>query len=116
MKPDKQRIAIAEACGWKWTNQSPRSGTQSVYSWYFKDTDNRVQNEGCLPEYLTDLNAMHEAEGTLNWDEQASTQADEYRMALTTICGHDRDLIHVATASQRAEAFLKTIGKWDDKA
>jgi len=131
MKPDKQRIAIAEACGWlQKTEYNSLAGwhkmTNTIVDEFFckytydKDTKQRIgyvwKATSELPKYLTDLNAMHEAEGTLNWDEQASTQADEYRMALTTICGHDRDLIHVATAAQRAEAFLKTIGKWNDKA
>jgi len=109
MTPEAQRLAIAEACGWR-SGACPCGGEDcggmevpTGGDWDFP------------PNYLIDLNAMHEAEGTLDWDEQASTQADEYRMALTTVCGHDRDLIHVATAAKRAEAFLKTIGKWEDE-
>ena len=114
MKKEQQRIAIAEACGWKWTNQSTRSGTQSVYSWYFKDTDNRVQNEGCLPDYLNDLNAMHEAEKVLPPSKQKVYQV----ILEEVVCGsaardsEDAFFITHATATQRGKAFLKTIGTW----
>lgn len=57
-----------------------------------------------------DLNAMHEAE------EWLSTQTDligEYCEALGKVvdCACTWELIH-ATAEQRAEAFLRAIGKW----
>lgn len=56
-----------------------------------------------IPNYSTDLNAMHEAEKLLtdHWD------GFHFRNHL---CNN----IH-ATARQRAEAFLKTIGKWRDE-
>ncbi len=71
----------------------------------------------CPPDYLNDLNAMHEAELTLTVH-----QFDVYQHALNDTCygknGQQgwitRDLI-LATASQRAEAFLKTIGRWVDE-
>jgi hypothetical protein len=70
--------------------------------------------EGCLlkecPDYCNDLNAMHEAEKTLD-DYQyynycrhhlPDTQRSEMAQGRT------------ATARQRAEAFLKTIGEWEE--
>ena len=53
-------------------------------------------------DYLNDLNAMHEAEKTLNYD-----QLDNYyfEMAKRMVRPYH------ATAAQRAEAFLHTIGK-----
>jgi hypothetical protein len=68
-----------------------------------------------LPDYLNDLNAMHEAERVLkhqqwpdywNWlfvasTRQSGTGKAEYKVA------------H-ASAAQRAEAFLRTIGKWEE--
>jgi hypothetical protein len=73
-----------------------------------------------LPEYLTDLNAMHEAEVTLN-----HTDRYQYVLTLCRILSIETDggldcadiycTVH-ATAAKRAEAFLKAIGKWDDKA
>jgi hypothetical protein len=61
MNPEAQRIAIAEACGMKWT--------LSDDGWW----DGPSGNEGIsyermldrLPDYLNDLNAMHEVEKAL---------------------------------------------------
>ena len=58
----------------------------------------------CAKDYCSDLNAMHEAEKVLS-----STQQDEYWDRLT-----DEEVDHLfATARQRAEAFLRTLGKWN---
>jgi hypothetical protein len=55
--------------------------------------------------YCADLNAMHEAEKVLS-----STQQDEYWDCLI-----DEGVDYLfATARQRAEAFLKTLGKWEE--
>lgn len=112
--------AIALACGWRY---EPRELIVSEISigddmpWIQPDgTRRRVYN---LPNYCADLNAMHEAEKTLNdglyfaYANRISEAA--YRMA--------HGLPHVvitkntvsATARQRAEAFLRTIGKWKEE-
>jgi len=82
MTPDQQRIAIAEACG--------------------RDLD------------PNDLNAMHEVEKTLK-----EKQRSKYSLALAHVLDTapnvdwaDQFLNIHATAAQRAEAFLKTIGEW----
>jgi hypothetical protein len=54
-----------------------------------------------LPDYLNDLNAMHEAEKVLTAD-----QWFEYDRLMPL---RDPQKIH-ATAAQRAEAFIKTLG------
>lgn len=73
-----------------------------------------------VPYYLSDLNAMHEAEKTLkDWnkyvcmiakvivgDTRPKASGNDYHVATSVI-------IH-ATAAQRAEAFLRTIGKWEN--
>ena len=71
-----------------------------------------------MPDYTSDLNAMHEAEKSLPakkivWYMQKLTQV-RYRQgdSGTIACMIDRTCF--ATASQRAEAFLKTIDKWID--
>jgi hypothetical protein len=64
--------------------------------------------------YCNDLNAMHEAEKVLT-----SQQEEDYFANLRAING---DLIwyrtvgktYRATARQRAEAFLRTLGKWQE--
>ena len=70
------------------------------------------------PDYCNDLNAMHEAEETLDL-QKAGVFAEQLRVTVyrTTRLPHvdSGSFAHVhATASQRAEAFLKTIGKWEE--
>ena len=60
--------------------------------------------------YCADLNAMHEAEKTLT-DEQCVFVRVHLRERLETHAA-SRYTWH-ATAQQRAEAFLKALGKWD---
>jgi hypothetical protein len=65
-----------------------------------------------LPDYLNDLNAMHEAEKILT-----DPQHRRYRQLLRGVVGDHLCVTcraHVsATAAQRAEAFLRTIEKWE---
>ena len=106
MKPEAQRIAIAKACGWDYHNRHPIHGKQSVKSWYYRDSDITVSDKSSLPDYLNDLNAMHEVEKSLDdvfygWGKY-----------LTCLGGTLYECAH-ATSSERAEAFLRTIGKWE---
>jgi hypothetical protein len=86
MTPEAQRIAIAEVCGW--TESSLNKHPQ----W--------------IPDYTTSLDAMHEAETVLrrdnNHDGCGTSALDCYAQRISKC----------ATASQRAEAFLRTFGKW----
>lgn len=104
MKPEEQRIAIAKACGYE---------TDGELAWTppLTNTDDDVFR--ILPDYLNDLNAMHEAEKVLT-----EQQAKEYRWKLqqgflpnTQVA---QELLCHATATQRAEAFLKVLGKWKE--
>lgn len=92
MTPEQQRIAIAEACK---LHPGDRSGVG-------------------LPDYLNDLNAMHEAEKVLS-EKRIRSYAFILAQVLETSPTVDLDdqflNIH-ATAAQRAEALLRTIGKW----
>ena len=56
-----------------------------------------------VPNYCRDLNAMHEAEKVLT-TAQTTTMSQYLHRRLGVLWGF-------ATASQRAEAFLRTIGK-----
>lgn len=60
-----------------------------------------------VPDYCNDLNAMHEAELSLKFDYYKFTR----RLAM--VCERDRRCIESAPARQRAEAFLRTLGKWE---
>ena len=69
----------------------------------------------CAKDYCSDLNAMHEAEKVLSAT-QRITYADQLCIIWT---GRDDRAVPIwfwiteATAAQRAEAFLKTLGKWE---
>lgn len=76
--------------------------------------DERHDYPGCgcqvgTRDYCNDLNAMHEAEKQLK---NNPVYADEL-YAVTPVSSREWRFIH-ATARQRAEAFLRTIGKWKD--
>lgn len=66
-----------------------------------------------VPDYPNDLNAIHGAEKALDPNQQG-----QYLMNLAVACGcgfGERNIkTTTATAAQRAEAFLRTIGKWED--
>ena len=68
------------------------------------------------PRYCRDLNAMHEAEKTLERVcEPAPYMVSErlgYAHILKEQAGSDGAIF--ATARERAEAFLKIIGKWKE--
>ena len=104
MTPEAQRIAIAEACGWLSVDYSP-----SWKCWIgVTDEDDTCFDYKPIPDYLNDLNAMHEAEKVLveeQWGVYTSLLIRENRVGLA------RTLIH-ATAAQRAEAFLRTLNLW----
>jgi hypothetical protein len=105
MKPEQQRIAIAEACGFKC----------SEYSHELKQLVAEF-----TPDYLNDLNAMAEAEQSLwlkDWNLRyvfCDHLADMIRGRRVNRNEWGPELMLDATAAQRAEAFLKTVGKWED--
>lgn len=99
MTDEQINHAIAEACG--------ISG--NTYKLCLK-TGNYEQS----PNFCNDLNAMHEAENVLTDDKyvifsnylydgecEKQKQTKQWRWLS-------------ATARQRAEAFLRTLGKWED--
>jgi hypothetical protein len=59
--------------------------------------------DSCHPDWVNDLNAMHEAEGTLPLSDLWTMK---YNLPLQS------DLEFRSTARQRAEAFLRTLDKW----
>lgn len=105
MSPDAQRIAIAEWCGWTWDIND----SKQVY-WMHKNKPFLSFKEP--PDYLNDLNAIHEAEEKLS-----PSQKDLFANSIIhpTHGPHWRFNCLHATAAQRAEALLKTIGKWTEE-
>ena len=108
MNPEAQRVAIAQWCGWKLcgTHSPVLPGDDGIMR--KSPTENTAVTLSLLPDYLNDLNAMHEAEKRLSKQEQL----DYCYGQLVEVCG-DR-LAYMPTAAQRAEALLKTIGRWKD--
>ena len=101
MSPEAQRIAIAEACGWK----AHVDGLG-----YYQGVHPALMGGRAIPDYLNDLNAMRDAEMVLEPD-----QITDYLEWLGMCSGDDAHQVWAyvhATAAQRAEAFLLTIGKW----
>lgn len=131
MKPEKQRIAIAEACGWSdvgfyednyglgfWSGI--RSLSDKEKRMLPKHKQESITKYGVeIPNYLNDLNAMHLVEQTLDTKQQVWYLQKLSQVRLKQgeggmiACLIDR--LAFATAPQRAEAFLRTIGKWEDK-
>ena len=111
MTPESQRIAIHKACGWS-RKALLRSENADASEYWTRKGEGIYQ----IPDYPNDLNAMHEAEKVLN-----PVEVFDYWMKLTSIVDRDKSqpwqgleapLILHATASQRAEAFLRTINLW----
>jgi len=98
MKPELQQEAIAKYCGCRKIHGA------EIYQWSWMSSDDIGANE--LPDYLNDLNAMHEAEKKLT-SKQMVVYADNLNR--TTPLG---SWMIVATAAQRAEAFIRTLGIW----
>jgi hypothetical protein len=128
MSPEDQNIAIAKICGWKlrWQNCGggplfevrPEGHCWGVWTppaiWYQSKeglafTRNPESWNPQPPNYLNDLNAMHEAEKILNWADQ-----NDYLIYLWNDKKEDHwELVH-KSAAQRAEAFLKTLNMWKE--
>jgi len=113
MNAEEQRIAIAEACGLTFIVKERGDGQIESL------TVNKHGQLINIPDYLNDLNGMHEAEKTLT-QEQISDIHNGYVINLKGVVMYSRaakmkggELI-TSTASQRAEAFLRTLGKWKE--
>jgi hypothetical protein len=96
MTNEQINIAIAKACGW---------GNDDIERGY-----TLCQFSEIVPDYCNDLNAMHEAEKIFD-----NALYCRYIDELCTQAIKGKNSMYLATAAQRAEAFLKTIGKWKEQ-
>lgn len=125
MTPKQQQIKIAEACGW--THVEKEEGG-AIYGC----PKTKPMFDSCrlfaIPNYLNDLNAMHEAEkaclttiplvtdygirlvNALHREHKKNPRIQDtsWRIPVVGNCGW------FATAAQRAEAFLKTLNLWEE--
>ena len=108
MTPEKQQIAIAEACGW--TDLEIRGQKGIEENLYGRHPWRR--GSSIAPDYTEDLNAMHDAEKILiRPNLYAKGGWGMYLSHLSKVTDEQHPID--ATAAQRAEAFLRTIGKWE---
>lgn len=141
MTSQQINIAIAEACGWKWFSwgKAPDETNRFIAS-----PDNLLKgsmvpcerpshglpiNVGDVPNYHGSLDAMHEAvaymlstdRGGNRWSAKIWGEYVENLISVVTrghpewMCRGSSENCIEATAAQRAEAFLRTIGKWKTK-
>ena len=119
MNKEEQKIAIAIACGYK---QEKYIDTFEGGSGRIRWKDPKGEWVGHysdaaqifhLPDYLNDLNAMHEAEKTLNDEQRKVYTAHLHPKILHHYLEADFLVCH-ATATQRAEAFLRTLNLWKE--
>jgi hypothetical protein len=123
MTNEEINIAIAEVCGYEWVSNGWGCrffGSPTERS-FGSDTQSPLCEDAydSVPNYCNDLNAMHEGERSLN-----SQHVQDYTLNLLRVTNNDGTRFHGtlgcfahvhATAKQRAEAFLKTIGKWEEQ-
>lgn len=108
MTPGEMDRAIAEHLGWEFIPcRDDGFGRATGESW--RDPDGDIGP--FPPDYSTDLDAMHEAEKTLT-DEDFEQHYGPFLGAAAH--ARSRRALICATAAQRAEAFVRTIGKWRD--
>ncbi len=111
MKPELQRIAIAEACGWTFrTGNMVYDGEKMPFTIWIKDG---VEfNPSSVPDYLTDRNAMHEA--FLSLDDQQKQECLGYLYQCARRNHHDKDVaLAMATLPDWSQSILRALRVWD---
>ena len=103
MTDEQINAAIAKACEWK-----PKRQTKLTRTGHFK-----VSYEN-PPDYCNDLNAMHEAEKMLKIGYCKEYKDNLYDAALELEKKTGRWMPYSLPARHRAEAFLRTLGKWEE--
>ena len=109
MTPDEIDTAIAEFRGW--TNIHSVAESKRLYGFRPKSEDWKYRLEA-VPQFHKCLNAMHDAENSLNQE-----QAEDYLQSLSEldfISGGGGWVNACAPASERAEAFLRAVGRWQE--
>lgn len=122
MKAEEIRIAVAEACGWTRIGRRMLDRVPIPFGrtdWMGtppRDKDKLEDDQGWkrIPDYPNDLNAVHEAEKMLETTCEPAPftqpQVSGYYNHLMEMCGTFGAIR--ATALQRCEAILRTLGKW----
>lgn len=102
------RVMCVELCGWEITSLLTYNGNsvwrkgdeKAAVKWCGVDVRDGIKP---MPNYPSDLNAMHEAEKTLP-DHDGAGSIHHYRIILMEVC--DTGSAITATARQRCIAFI----------
>lgn len=117
MSPHDQQVAIAEYCGWTEVrmgkdyecNDNPWN--KRVLVGIHPEAKMKID----VPDYLDDLNAMHEAEECLTFVQWTAYQDFLIEdIAMEPGCVWRGYQTTHATAEQKAKAYIKAIGKWNE--
>lgn len=101
MTDNEINIIIAKKCGWTHFDSD-------TVQYVARRSDGKWD---CIPNYCGDLNGMHQAiVSVIHKDPHVRRR---YLQTLDEITGDQWNTVD-ATARQRAEAFVKVIGKWVD--
>ncbi len=114
MTDEEINRVIAEICGWKIHPANRNLVTDPKYP-------HSVQPIGTIPDYCNDLNEMHEAEkvltrGTVHEIINATNAYIKHLARILACIDTAFFQFTHATARQRAEAFLRAVGKWEERA
>ncbi len=101
MTPEEQQIAIAMICGW---TRRPATLPGNIHEW--NNPEGHMSTRNSMPDYLNDLDAMHEAEKMLTNDRLWFMGS-----RLGEIVPVENPISH-ATAAERARAFLESYDKF----
>ncbi len=108
MTEEQINAAIAEACGWTEIGECENGG----FRLRGFPSDRFEAHRKPIPNYCNDLNAMHEAEKVI-LPKFSHFYANKLALITGVDCS-DETAFFCATARQRAEAFLKALGKWEE--
>ena len=121
---EEKRIKVAELCGWitHTREEMVRDGIGQSIEDFPEDYKTFDNSDGecfyleidSLPDYLNDLNAMHEAEKLPYHGGITVGNSSDYQTALEDITGGweydcNMPVMFCATAAQRAEAFVLAL-------
>ena len=128
MSDDEINEEICKFLGWKFSDHPDHIAKTALWatakSFVIKPDGDFVFRHS-IPRFTDSLDLMHEAEKKFLLSihrcdvylSKAKNEANRYFEQLKFVCGAGgcEHPIH-ATARQRAEAFLRTVGKWEEEA
>jgi hypothetical protein len=122
MTPYQKKITIAEKCGWKRCEPTEieymwRVGAMTTGTATWINPKGEPCKEEWIPDYLNDLNEMHKAWLTLDRKQRISfSQNLRTVVVYQGMSAFNEDIVALcenATAIQRADAYLMTLGYTD---